>query len=177
MFDRARREGNRVPQIAFLCPFGDPRKVVRELWNDFYGPRLYPDLWFRWEGKPLILADPALAAVWTTGGQGDLLTTFFTFRKPQPDYFAGPTGPAQWGWLEVYPQHAFYKTPGVPEEVAVGVAQNAADGKLGVFTNPRSHGRSFHDGNEPGPEGRITPGAISPSNGAAPSRSIPRLFS
>ena len=24
---------------------------------------------------------------------------FFTFRKPQPDYFAGPTGPEQWGWL------------------------------------------------------------------------------
>ena len=62
--------------------------------------------------------------------------------------------PAQWGWLEVYPQHAFYQTPGIPEEVAVGVAQNAADGKLSVFTHPRAHGRSFHDGKEPGPEGR-----------------------
>ena len=79
---------------------------------------------------------------------------FFTFRKPQPDYFKGPTGPEQWGWLEVAPQHAFYKTPGVAEEVAVGVGQNAADGKLAVFTTPRAHGRSFHDGKEPGPEGR-----------------------
>ena len=60
VFDRMRREGNRAPQIAFLCPFGDPRKVVRELWDDLYGPGLYPDLWFRWEGKPLILADPAM---------------------------------------------------------------------------------------------------------------------
>ena len=83
---------------------------------------------------------------------------FFTFRKPQPDYFQGPTGSEQWGWLEVYPQHAFYKTPGVPEEVAVGVAQNAADGKLSVFTNPRSHGRSFHDSKEPGTEGRDSTG-------------------
>ena len=147
VFDQSRREGNRVPQIAFLCPFGDPRKVVRELWNDFYGPRLYPDLWFQWEGKPLILADPALL----DKDQGDLLN-FFTFRKPQPDYFAGPTGPRQWGWLEVYPQHAFYAREGVPEEVTVGVAQNAVDGKLGVLSHPNSQGRSFHDHHQPGPE-------------------------
>ena len=30
VLDRVKRQGNRVPQIAFLCPFGDPRKVVRE---------------------------------------------------------------------------------------------------------------------------------------------------
>ncbi len=59
VFDRMERDGNRVPQIAFLCPFGDPAKVVRELWKDLYSPGLYSDLWFRWEGKPLILADPA----------------------------------------------------------------------------------------------------------------------
>lgn len=129
------------------CALSATRKVVRELWNDFYGPRLYPDLWFQWEGKPLILADPALL----DKDQGDLLN-FFTFRKPQPDYFAGPTGPRQWGWLEVYPQHAFYAREGVPEEVTVGVAQNAVDGKLGVLSHPNSQGRSFHDHHQPGPE-------------------------
>ena len=160
VFDRVKREGNRVPQIAFLCPFGDPRKVVRELWNDLYSRNLFPDLWFRWEGKPLILADPRALAGSTERGRrtcspvDDQILRFFTFRKPQPDYFAGPTGPRQWGWLEVYPQHAFYKKPGSAEEVAVGVGQNAADGKLSVFTNPRAHGRSFHGGKEPGPEGR-----------------------
>ena len=43
--------GNRVPQIAFLCPFGDPQKVVRDLWDDLYSQNLYPDLWFRWEAN------------------------------------------------------------------------------------------------------------------------------
>ncbi|MES2463088.1 MAG: hypothetical protein V4671_21090, partial [Armatimonadota bacterium] len=74
---------------------------------------------------------------------------FFTFRKPQPDYFQGPTGANQWSWLEAFPQHAFYKTPGVPEQMSVGIAQNAVDGKLSVLSNPRAYGRSFHDGNEP----------------------------
>ncbi len=55
-----RRLGNRTPQVAFLTPFWSPSKVVRELWRDLYQPGLHPDLWFRWEGKPLILADPEL---------------------------------------------------------------------------------------------------------------------
>jgi hypothetical protein len=164
VFDRVKREGNRVPQIAFLCPFDDPRKVVRELWDELYSRNLYSDLWFRWEDKPLILADPAVfngertIRIKTIDDRDEQIRRFFTFRKPQPDYFQGPTGPEQWGWLEVYPQHAFYAKPGMPEEVAVGVAQNAAEGKLSVFTYPPAHGRSFHDGKEPAPEGRDASG-------------------
>ena len=284
VWDRIRRHGGKTPQIAFLCPFWNPKKVVRELYNDLYGPGLYPDLWFRWEGKPLILADPTalsestgnekhdtavelvsghtlgqsftidkpLDAVggcfptWTAtdsvmtlalyrdGPKGvrlssrrfqdvqdnawlslkftnalppgayylemsgprpsgkvgwwshsqDLLPRgqafsdglpvagdrtlrinfaderagrireFFTFRRPQPNYFAGPRGPDDWGWLEVYPQHAFTNAAGRVEEVTVGVAQNAVDGKLSVLSNPRSHGRSFHDGQQPRPDGQ-----------------------
>ena len=142
VWDGIRRRGGHTPQIAFLCPFWDPKKVVTELYHDLYGPRLYPDLWFRWEGKPLILADPSKAA----------FRDFFTFRKPQPDYFVGPQGPNEWSWLEVYPQHAFTNAAGAVEEVAVGVGQNAVDGKLSVMSNPRSHGRSYHDGSQPGPE-------------------------
>jgi hypothetical protein len=165
VFDGVKRAGNRVPQIAFLCPFWNPAKVVRELWDDLYSRNLYSDLWFRWHDKPLILADPApFAGVagrqrsTAVADRDEQIRRFFTFRKPQPDYFRGPSRPGEWGWLEVHPQHAFYETRGVPEEVAIGVAQNAADGKLSVFTNPRSHGRSFHDGQEPGPAGRDTSG-------------------
>ncbi|MGL4943328.1 MAG: hypothetical protein ACRC46_09085 [Thermoguttaceae bacterium] len=90
------------------------------------------------------------------------ILNFFTFRKPQPDYFIGPTGPDQWSWLEVTPQHGFYTSENAPsgrdikpkkvEQVAVGIGQNAVDGKLGVLSNPRSHGRSFHDGKQPPPD-------------------------
>lgn len=58
-----RRQGNRTPQVAFLTPFWSPSKVVHELWRDLYQPELHPELWFRWEGKPLILADPELIFV------------------------------------------------------------------------------------------------------------------
>jgi hypothetical protein len=64
-FAEMRSRGNRTPQVAFLCPFGRPQldtprgKVLETLWNTVYRPGLHPELWFRWEGKPLILADPA----------------------------------------------------------------------------------------------------------------------
>jgi len=147
VFDQIRRAGGQTPQIAFLCPFWDPKKVARELWEQLYSQGLYPELWFRWDGKPLILADPALTDL------APDIRNRFTFRKPQPDYFVGPTGPNQWGWLEVFPQHIFTNAAGAREQMVVGVAQNAVDGKLSVLSNPRSHGRSFHDGREPAPNG------------------------
>lgn len=269
-----RQLGNRTPQVAFLTPFWDPPKVVRELWRDLYATGQFRDLWFQWEGKPLILADPALllsheenaaqdhpaevrpghtlgqtfrsdrtlhavsgrfptwgttnAAVtltwrrdhaagpvvasrrfdrvadnawlrlvpaapvppgtyhleasepagrigWWSHAQesfaaGDAtadgakaagdrtlrllwadaetaaIRDFFTFRKPQPDYFQGPTQPDMWSWLEVAPQHVFHNARGEKEQMSVGVAQNAVQGRLGSMSEPGALGRSFHDG-------------------------------
>jgi hypothetical protein len=274
VFAQVRREGGRTPQVAFLCPFWDPAKVVLELFRDLYEPGLSPELWFRWEGKPLILADPdklaqtedhakqdhpaqlapghTLGQTFTVGRpftgvagrfptyhgtnsgltltlrrdgpQGERVATrrceavednawlevkseaplpagayyleisapagpigwwshsqdvfsrgqafadgapvagdrtlrimgaderagrireFFTFRKPQPDYFRGPTGPDIWSWLEVYPQHVFRNARGEKEQMSVGVAQNAVGNRLGSMSEPGARGRSFHGG-------------------------------
>ena len=61
-FSEMQKEGNKVPKVAFLCPFWSPNKVVRELWREVYSQNYYPDVWFNWKGKPLILADPKLLA-------------------------------------------------------------------------------------------------------------------
>lgn len=143
-----RRAGAKTPQVMFLTPFWDPSKVVNELYRDLYRPGLFSELWFRWKGKPLILADPRLVQADPTS-----LVDFFTFRTPQPDYFLGPTAPDQWGWLEVYPQHGFHSSdhPQRVEEVAVGVAQNAVNGQLGSLSQPGARGRSFHNEMQPSP--------------------------
>ncbi len=138
VFSEVRADGGRTPQIAFLTPFWDPPRVVAELHKDLYGPGLYKDLWFQWKGKPLILADPDKVDA--------QYRDFFTFRKPQPDYFQGPTGPNQWGWLEKYPQHVFYDENNKPEQMVVGIGQNGHDGKLSAFSVPNTYGRSWHDG-------------------------------
>jgi len=71
---------------------------------------------------------------------------FFTFRKPQPDYFQGPTASNMWSWLEVYPQHVFPNDRGEKEQMSVGVAQNAVGGRLGSMSEQGARGRSFHGG-------------------------------
>ncbi len=136
VYEQMRREGNRTPQVAFLTPFGDPRSTVNELYEQLYLKHLFEPLWFRWDGKPLILADPAKVDA--------PARSFFTFRRPQPDYFQGPTEPDMWSWLEVYPQHVFQNSRGEKEEMSVGVAQNAVGNRLGSMSEPGARGRSFH---------------------------------
>jgi hypothetical protein len=141
VFAQVRRNGGRTPQVAFLCPFWAPADVVRTLSRDLYEPGIHADLWFRWEGKPLILADPE-----RLGDNAEALRGFFTFRAPQPDYFQGPVKPDMWSWLEVFPQHVFRNSRGEKEQMSVGVAQNAVDGRLGSMSEPGAHGRSFRKG-------------------------------
>jgi len=65
VWEDIRRHGGKTPQIAFLCPFGNPDSIgsrtLGELYDTVYGPGLYPDLWFRWAGKPVIMADASYA--------------------------------------------------------------------------------------------------------------------
>lgn len=137
-----RQQGARTPAIGFITPFWDPTTVVDLLWQDLYKPGLWKDLWFMWDGKPLLLADPAFV-------KDPAMRDFFTFRRPMPDYWLGPDGPDQWSWLEVYPQHVFKNSKGEPEQMSVGVAQNALPNTPGPA--PMSHkagamGRSWHNG-------------------------------
>jgi hypothetical protein len=105
-FAEVRRQGGKTPHIVFLCPFWNPANVVGTLYDALYGPALYEDLWYRWEGKPLIMADPS--------GLDASLQDFFTFRKPIPGYLTAPSGPNQWSWLQIYPQNVFYSRPVCP---------------------------------------------------------------
>jgi len=130
-----REDGNTTPQIAFLCPFGSAREVVRERYDNIYAKGLHKELWFQWKGKPLIMADPATI--------DEALREFFTYRKPQGSYFEGPTSPDQWGWLEVYPQHMFMNANGESEQMTVGVAQNAqAANRLSSMSEPNVTSKS-----------------------------------
>jgi hypothetical protein len=156
-----RREGNATPDVAFLAPFWDPGSTVRQLYDRLYGRGLFENLWFLWEDKPLILANPEQVDPGIRG--------FFTFRRPQPSYHHGPVhfdengyypelGPRtdMWAWLEVTPQHVFCNTRGEKEEMAVGVAQNAIRDprasptgdsvglRTGSMSEAGSLGRSFH---------------------------------
>jgi len=139
-YEKIRNEGGKTPQIAFLTPFGDPSAVVNELATNFYGKGLYKDLWFVWEGKPLILANP------TYFKNNPAISNFFTFRWCLASYFKKPWTSNQWSWLNAYPQHVFYNSKGEAEQMSVGVAQNAMNNDLACMSCKKgAMGRSWHN--------------------------------
>jgi len=162
-WDQAQRDGVNVPKVAFMLPFrAAPHSLVslRQLYRDIYKPGRYQNLWFIWKGKPCIMAYPDNL---TDSDEDRAIAGFFTFRPGQPDYVDGPNPKRndQWGWLENYPQHGYVKQEGGTfEQVAVGIAQNAAPergGHCSAFNVLGAQGRSFskRNGFDPRPEGYL----------------------
>ncbi len=71
-----RAEGNKVPQFCFWAFNGPSITVVQDLYEKIYKAGRYEDLWFYWDGKPLLLynGQPSVDA----NGQGR--------KHPNPNY-------------------------------------------------------------------------------------------
>jgi len=154
VFEKARLDGVKAPQIVFMLGFGptpDSRIAIRDIYNSLYKPGLYEDLWFRWKGKPLIMAYPEMLTdidvPASEKAEDKEILDFFTFRPAQPVYDKGPTRPDHWGWLEIHPQHGFAPNEkGKFEQVTVGVSQNwSKELGLSAMNSPNTFGRSYTD--------------------------------
>jgi hypothetical protein len=62
--EKMREEGNRTPEFVFWSYNNNPVNVVKSLYERYYKEEKYSGLWFRWDGKPLLLynADPSIDA-------------------------------------------------------------------------------------------------------------------
>lgn len=93
-----RAEGNPTPQIAFVV-HASPVKTVQDLCRSVYSRPEYDPLWFRWDGKPLMLCPP-------DDGYGAAVADCFTMRESWFD--SGETwfgnGEGKWCWGDYYPQ-------------------------------------------------------------------------
>jgi hypothetical protein len=127
VYTQIRAAGGRTPQICFLTHTRSV-DIVQDLYDKLYEPGLYPDLWFRWKGKPLILADLT--------GHSSEVTDFFTIRH---SWFR-ISGQDEWAWLDQHPQdYGWHENSTDPEQVPVSIASHPGNGI----------GRSYHDGVSP----------------------------
>lgn len=157
IWSKARADGVRAPKVAFMLPFFDlnyTAESLRQIYRDIYAKNYYPDTWFYWEGKPLVIGNPDAIKRLIPKADGaekeelEKILGFFTFRAGQPAYVGGPTRSDQWGWLEVFPQNPYVKrTDGSCEMVTVGVAQNHS-------LNPLKGAPGLHAMNDRGVFGR-----------------------
>lgn len=136
VFSEAKADGVNAPGVVFMLPFWDKNAAktqLKSLYNEIYSVDFCKDVWFQWDGKPLILMDKTFLT--SLDELDKTLKSFFTFRAGQPDYKAQQTQSYQWGWLSMSPQAVYTekKGRGKPEEISVGVAQNH-DYVRGVIT-------------------------------------------
>ncbi len=151
-FQKAKADGVNVPKIGFLLSLhndADSTTQLKRLYA-FYKRGEYKDLWFYWEGKPLVLARSAqLRDSDTTEKE---IKNFFTFRRNEPTYFYRNTQYSEkaWGWCSVYPQTKYgVRSDGSVEQMCVSAAQNASANGLVAMNDYRGgvYGRGYAKGN------------------------------
>ncbi len=138
VFERQRQQGENVPQVTFMLNTraGD---TAQRLYEIFYKPERCPRLWFRWEGKPLLICDPAEASA--------EIRDFFTLRKAHWPFELVNTR-NEWHWEATYPQvYSYDEDKSRPEQVSVSVGQNLhqVNGEVAMMSSGDARGRSFHD--------------------------------
>ncbi len=138
-----RAEGEPVPQLFFMLNT-DMGNAAKQLLEKFYRPGRYDELWFRWEGKPLMLCNPDAAS--------PEVRKYFTLRTAfwpgTPPYKNTPNA---WHWLGVYPQaYGFTQDPKAAEEINVSPAQNMhwENGALEMMWTGKARGRGFSKGKQ-----------------------------
>lgn len=146
VFEEARRDGVNTPKISFLLPFTDGENTVyqlREIYQTIYRDGLYKDLWFYWDGKPLMMSN--YNSLNLEDKIEKEILNFFTFRPGQPEYNTlKMQNNDKWGWLSIYPQSVYYRSDGTPEQMAVGVAQNYSKAAgLTAMNSKGVFGRSY----------------------------------
>ena len=144
VFEEQRQLGERVPQVTFMVntQAGETAdRILQTFYKSSHHPEHeHPELWFRWQGKPLLLCAPAEAS--------PEVAEFFTLRKAHWPFELVNTHNA-WHWEATYPQVYSYDTdPSKPEEVNVSVGQNLrqSDGRVEMMSTGNARGRSFHGG-------------------------------
>ncbi len=144
VYREMRAKGEKTPDITFL----GSEISVNKLWNEFYRKGMYPDLWFNWKGKPLILFGQHEIPSRKLNNDvvfPDEIKNFFSIRQSWawttlPWYQSCPWGKDKWPWVDHYPQAiGWHDSPSEKEMVPVAVGQH-----------PISNiGRSFHNFSQP----------------------------
>lgn len=143
--------GTPVPKFAYVT-YAHITDVVPQIYEHFYSTAKYRNLWFLWDGKPLILGNRD-ALDRNHHPMPAKLRNFFTWRRSwawtsrpargKQKWFGN--GKDRWPWLDDWPQgYGWHDDPAVPEEVPVAIAGHPVDNLGRSF-----HGEWGHGGSEP----------------------------
>ena len=121
--EQGRLQGLPVPKVAAMHN-SKPERSVPQLHQALYAPNKYPELWFRWLGKPLLLCNPEKLS--------PAMKEFFTIRHSwawsNQRWFGD--GRDKWTWVDWTPQQpGWHESRSMPEQISVCIAPHPLDGK------------------------------------------------
>ncbi len=125
VWEEVRQEGYDVPKISFLV--GSYDAEFAELYNTIYKQNLYEDLWFYWNGKPLVMLTGNI-------NMSEEARNFFTIRYSwavgNTNWYQDRRGAACWPWSCDYPQKPGYAEDGMTlEQMVVMCGYGATKGR------------------------------------------------
>ncbi len=114
ILEEYRAKGFKVPKFFYyMAPArrGCGTSNVRDVWDNYYSKGLFRDLWFEWDGKPLIVTHPDRP-------YPQALLDAFTFRRPT---WGTPSAPDTWYWGGMPGQNVSVSSSGRREMLPVTV--------------------------------------------------------
>lgn len=127
--------GQKTPQISFVTNHRMSERIT-SVYNELYSKNLYPEMWFRWGGKPIIFGKKDALDPDDNAPLPQEVQDFFTWRYS----WAWASEPNRWNWIESSPQKGTPAPDGNGfESVPVTTASHPTN----------NIGKSFHDGKQP----------------------------
>jgi len=136
--DEARLDGWKVPQIAYFTNT-NAGEAAQRIYETVYMKNLYPELWFKVDGKPLLVTHEAECS--------EELRKYFTVRQSQWPNEADRENSFPWISF-IRPQKIYYDRNGNNGVMSVAVAQHPQVfmGDSAMYGETANWGRSYHDG-------------------------------
>ena len=149
VWSKMRAEGQNTPQICFHCGNDDTNasSSLNYLWNNYYSVGKYSDLWFYWDGKPLIFFPDTLGKTIS-----DEMKNFFTARQSWANtndtWYKTKKGKGRWAWADMYPQKPGLSPTGEIEQMIVmcGFWANGSYGTNAGRSYTYKNGIPAHEG-------------------------------
>ncbi len=108
VWSKMREEGLKTPDVCFLIKEGDNNELS-SLWANLYNVNMYEDLWFRWNGKPVIMFTGRKNTLTTE--QSEFFTVRYSWANENDRWYTSQSfGINCWAWGTMYPQRGGYTT-------------------------------------------------------------------
>ncbi len=102
---KMRTEGLKTPDVCFLLQDGNASELS-SVWTNVYSVNKYEDLWFRWNGKPVIMFTNNNNSL--TNEQKNFFTVKYSWANENDGWYTWKGGIDCWAWGTMYPQKGGY---------------------------------------------------------------------